>query len=130
MRIRTILTAVSLIVAFGITASAGVGPPIPDAIWADGQLFRTVATPNSLPDKGPKDGLFAFVGVEGQRSVSESKPGDQDYNGGRWAVYVVSLAEGETLDHELKYWEEVQQYINDGVLEVIGMGSLVCPLIR
>lgn len=130
MRIRTLLIAASLVFAFAVMAPAQVGPPHPNAIWADGQLYATVATPTNLPDHGPKDGLFMFVDVPGQRSVSESKPGDQDYNGGRWAVYQVTLVEGESLDHELTSWEEVQGYIDSGVLEIIGTASLVCPLIK
>jgi hypothetical protein len=62
-------------------------------IWADEELFRTVGTPTSLPpDHGPFDKLYqagdgnSFKDMVG--AISESKPGDQDWNGGRWDVYV------------------------------------------
>lgn len=111
-------------------ASAGVGPPAPNAIWADGTLYRTVATPSILPAFGPKDGLYVFPDLAGQRSVSEAKPGDQDYNGGRWQVYVIAVVDAGAIDHELTSWEEVNMYINSGALEVAQLGpSLVCPMI-
>jgi hypothetical protein len=131
MRKTAFLT--SLIMTFGmfVVAVAGNGPPVPNAIWADGVLYATVATPTHLPDHGPKDGIFAFTNLPGQRSVAESKPGDQDYNGGRWQVYLVNAINPSNLPGELTSWEEVQSYINSGDLEISGMGpSFVCPLIR
>ncbi len=116
------------------------GPPIPEAIWADGHLFGTVLTPSDLPDKGPKDGIYNFMGQAGQQSVAEAKPGDADYNGGRWNVTLVSFTEaglaefdqdmnGE-VDEDLTSWEEVQQAISDGYVAVDGPGpTFVCPLI-
>jgi hypothetical protein len=129
--------------AIGFTASAThaqVGPPIPDALWADGQLYRTVATPTALPDRGPKDGIFAFTNLAGQRSVAEAKPGDRDFNGGRWQVVLLAFtdeglavhdADGDGMaDFELDDWEEVLTHIHLGHLEVIGYGpSFVCPVI-
>jgi hypothetical protein len=132
-----------LILTVGIIAVsfAGVGPPALDAIWADGELYGTVATPTELPDQGPKDGLYNFIGLEGQRAVSEAKPGDNDYNGGRWQVYLLSFTdEGKSIhdsdddgvvDFELTSWEMVNHHISLGHLESAGLGpSLVCPLIK
>jgi hypothetical protein len=120
-----------MVIVCSALASAQAGPPAVDAVWADGQLFRTVFTPTVLPDKGPKDGIFAFPGVAGQRPVAESKPGDTDYNGGRWQVYAINVLDADALDHELTSWEEVQAYIDSGVLEIAGLGpSFVCPLIK
>lgn len=114
-----------------IVAVAGNGPPVPDAIWADGVLYATVPTPSNLPDHGPKDGLYVFTNLMDQRPVSESKPGDHDYNGGRWQVYLINAINPGNIPGELTSWEEVQSYINSGDLEVSGMGpSFVCPLIR
>jgi hypothetical protein len=121
-----------LLMTFGMymVAAAQVGPPVSDAIWADGVLYATVATPTSpLPDHGPKDGIFSFPDEPSQRSVAESKPGDRDYNGGRWDVYVINIVNPGNLPGELTSWEEVQSYINSGDLEITGTGSLVCPLI-
>lgn len=64
-------------------------------IWADDELFATVATPTSFkPGSGNFDELYN-VGVvggafkDGVGAISESKPGDKDYNGGRWHVNVL-----------------------------------------
>jgi hypothetical protein len=123
-----------------VAAAAGVGPPVPDAIWGDDVLYRTVATPTTLPESGPRDGLFAFTNLDGQRSVAEAKPGDRDYNGGRWNVYLLAFTEeglaahdpdyDGTANFELTNWEEVVYHIYVlGHLEVVGTGSLVCPMI-
>jgi hypothetical protein len=134
----TMVGIVGLVTAVG--AGAAVGPPAPDAIWGDDVLYRTVATPTAPPNKGPKDGLFMFTNLDGQSSVAEAKPGDQDYNGGRWTVYMLAFTEGGLLVHdpdgdgtanfELTNWEEVEHHIYTlGHLEIVGTGSLICPMI-
>jgi len=131
MRKTAFITGLLMTFGMFVVAVAGVGPPITDAIWADGVLYATVATPTQLPDKGPKDGIFAFPNLQGQRSVAEAKPGDQDYNGGRWEVYLINAINPGNLPGELTSWEEVESYISSGDLEISGMGtSLVCPLIK
>jgi len=57
-------------------------------IWADGILFGTIGTPTEFkPGAGPFDELYVGPGfLDGIGAISESKPGDQDYNGGRWHV--------------------------------------------
>lgn len=63
---------------------------VANAIWADGELFDTVATPTSFvaPPAHSTDIIYSFmmIGLHGQRSVAASAPGDEDYNGGRWDV--------------------------------------------
>jgi len=128
-----------MVMAFAVGATAG-GPP-GGAIWADGMAYKTIATPGDLPAHGPKDGLFVFVGLDGQNPVAEAKPGDMDYNGGRWQVYLVAFTDdglaihdsnGDGVaDFELTSWEMVQHHIMLGHLEPAGMGpSFVCPLIK
>ena len=58
------------------------------AIWADCEAFATIATPaNFSPNAGNFDELYTGANfMNGMGAVSESKPGDQDYNGGRWHV--------------------------------------------
>ncbi len=57
-------------------------------IWADGQLFDSIVTPASFkPGSGNFDILFNGPFKDGVGHISDAKPGDQDYNGGRWAVY-------------------------------------------
>lgn len=131
MRRLPILTVLVMVAGLAIVAVAGNGPPTPDAIWADGMLYSTVDTGNNLPAHGPKDGLYVFTNLQSQRPVSESKPGDRDYNGGRWQIYFINAVNPDNIPGELTSWEEVHSYINSGDLEVSGMGpSFVCPLIR
>ncbi|MDF1544819.1 MAG: hypothetical protein P1R58_06910 [bacterium] len=136
---RILLASFAILLAVSSTTVA-VGPP-GGAIWADGHAYITVATPSNLPNKGPKDALYVFDNLDGQSPVSESKPGDRNYNGGRWQVHVLAFtssglaahdANGDGVaDFELTSWEMVQEHIGLGHLEMLGMGpSFVCPLIR
>ncbi len=141
MRLRTFLTASVASAALALVAIAGQGPPAMDAIWADGSLYGTLDTGNELPDKGPKDGLFVFTNLDGQRPVSEAKPGDRDYDGGRWQAYPLEFTEeglaihdendDGVADFELTSWEMVEEHIGLGHLERLDMGpSFTCPLIK
>jgi hypothetical protein len=66
--------------------------------WVDGELFRGLVTPATFsPDSDPFDELYAIGPNHPENSgflngvplISESKPGDQDYNGGRWHMNVL-----------------------------------------
>jgi hypothetical protein len=66
--------------------------------WADCELFAGVVTTATFkPEAGNFDILYAmpipgggFYGFkDGSPLISESKPGDRDYNGGRWHMYVL-----------------------------------------
>ena len=62
-------------------------------IWADCELFGTVGTPAHFdPESGNFDNLYQGPFKDGIGAISEAKPGDQDYNGGRWHVH--ALKEG------------------------------------
>lgn len=133
-----LLAALLMIVLIAVAAHAKV---IRDAIWADGELFGVTVTPKDVPMKGPFDALYNFggSGLAGQRSVSESKPGDQDYNGGRWEVLPVTFtAEGVgvhdpdgdgVVNFELKSAEEVMAHVDLGHLTIGDpVRYFVCPL--
>lgn len=68
------------------------GPrPRPQA-WVDCELFDGVVTPAHFkPESDPFDELYMGGDgfLNGVPLISESKPGDQDYNGGRWHVNVL-----------------------------------------
>jgi len=79
-------------------------------------------------------------GIQGQRSVSETAPGDRDYNGGRWNVhFAIYTPAGEThfdanndgiVDYELTSEEEVLAEEAAGNLEIIKANFyFVCPLL-
>jgi len=77
----------------GPAQAAGVSGP---AFWIDGQLIRTVATPTDLSGTGAPDSsydaIYSFAG--NQRNVAEAKPGDVDFNGGRWQVHELTFPSG------------------------------------
>jgi hypothetical protein len=62
--------------------------------WVDGKEFAGVVTPATFdPANGNFDKLF-FCGDDGGFKdgvplISESGPGDTDYNGGRWEEWVI-----------------------------------------
>jgi len=65
--------------------------PRPQA-WVDGELFGGVVTPATFkPESDPFDELYTGGNgfKDGVPLISESKPGDQDYNGGRWHLNVL-----------------------------------------
>jgi hypothetical protein len=60
--------------------------------WVDCELFAGVVTPATFkPEAGKFDELYAGGNgfKDGSPLISESKPGDQDYNGGRWHLNVL-----------------------------------------
>lgn len=64
-------------------------------IWADGELFATVGTPATFSgEHGRYDELYNTGGngtfADGVAAISESKPGDRDFNGGRWHVNLLN----------------------------------------
>jgi hypothetical protein len=138
---KTCVIPVAVVMAIVLIAVVAQGKVIRDAIWADGELFGVTLTPNDLPVKGPFDALYNFngSGLEGQRSVSESKPGDRDYNGGRWKVLPVTFTalgvsihdpDGDgVVNFELKSAEEVTAHAGLGHLTIGDpIRYFVCPL--
>lgn len=138
-KVISTLFVLTLLLTMSSISHAG-GPP-GGAIWADGHAYKTIATPANFTDNGPKDGIYVFDNLEGQNPVAEAKPGDQDYNGGRWQVYVLSFTEeglavhdannDGVADFQLTSWEQVQTHIGLGHLEMTAVGpSFECPLIK
>lgn len=69
-------------------------------VWSDGILFGSVVTPAVFDgEKGNYNRLYVGSFYDGVALISESKPGDQDYNGGRWNLYV--LKEGVATDYSM-----------------------------
>ena len=64
----------------------GGGPRPRPQTWVDRELFDGVVTPATFdPANGNFDILYAGCPFLNRVPlISESKPGDQDYNGGRW----------------------------------------------
>lgn len=61
--------------------------------WVDCILFGGVVTNATFsPESGNFDELYMMPGFgfkDGTPLISESKPGDQDYNGGRWHLNLI-----------------------------------------
>jgi hypothetical protein len=75
-------------VSFGAALAQPVGPP-GGTIYVDDVTYKTVATPRDLPNHGPFDAIYVLGGD--LAAVADAAPGDQDYNGGRWEVRLVTF---------------------------------------
>ena len=81
------LTAAALLAGIQILQAQGGGPLPRPQVWVDCELFNSVVTPATFdPESDPFDELYAGGNgfLDGAPLISEAKPGDQDYNGGRW----------------------------------------------
>ena len=88
---KLILSVILTTSLLGFNALAK-GPNARPVSWADCEKFDGLVAPNVLPAKGNFDQLYMMEGAtfkDGVPLISESKPGDQDYNGGRWHVNVL-----------------------------------------
>jgi hypothetical protein len=56
-------------------------------IYAHDNVYKTVATPADLPDRGRFDQIYVLG--SGLAAVADAAPGDPEYNGGRWEVHFV-----------------------------------------
>ena len=115
------LAALSAFALAGNAAADGLGPP-GGTIYAFDQAYRTVATPTSLPNRGPFDTIYVFPDCPTCASVSEAAPGSGDYNGGRWRVVA---AHGITtqLTNAGDVVMDASSLVDTGT-------RFVCPLIR
>ena len=95
MRRFRVIAAVVALAAGLLVVSSAVGQALPrPATWVDGELFAGVVTPATFdPANGNFDELYtcgsAGTFKDGVPLISESGPGDQDYNGGRWHLNVL-----------------------------------------
>lgn len=86
--VAVLALCISIFGASIVLAQGALGPP-GGTIYVDDIAFRTVATPRDLPPHGMFDAIYVLG--DGLASVAEAKPGDQDYNGGRWEVRFVTF---------------------------------------
>ncbi|HEV8697960.1 MAG TPA: hypothetical protein VGQ89_09720 [Candidatus Limnocylindrales bacterium] len=90
-RLITTLAGIGLLLSLAAGTVAAGGPP-KVGFYVDGTLYRTVGTPTDFTNTGAPastyDRIYALGA--GLRNVAEAKPGDRDFNGGRWAVYPVT----------------------------------------
>jgi hypothetical protein len=126
MKRRILVTLVT-----GLAAGALAGPAMADGnslgppggtIYAFDTAFRTVATPTSLPDRGPTDTIYEFPDCATCASVSEAAPGTPGYNGGRWKV-VQAFGITSQLTNADAVVAAASSLVDTGT-------RFVCPLIR
>jgi len=111
-RLATAVTSAALLVSVAASTVAAGGPPSL-AFYVDDVRYRTVSTPTDFTNTGAPsftyDRIYALG--SGLINVAEAKPGDRDFNGGRWAVYSITWAPGVTPvqltnDHDILAWAE------------------------
>ena len=89
-RLQIVALSVGLLVGLLVMSAVASAQALPRPMtWVDGELFGGVVTPASFdPANGNFDELYTCGdGTKFKDDVpliSESGPGDQDYNGGRW----------------------------------------------
>ena len=91
------MAAATFVLALSVSAVAAGGPPSL-SFYVDGQRYRTIATPTDLSNTGAPASSFDRIYAlgDGFINVAEAKPGDRDFNGGRWMVIPVIWADGVT----------------------------------
>lgn len=128
-RLASLPAALGLLLTLAASPAAAGGPP-GLAFYVDGVLFRTIGTPTDLSGTGaPADSYDVIYALGGDlANVAESKPGDQDYNGGRWLVLTVTWIASPT---QLTSAEQVLAYAEAGMLTIgtTPVKQFVCPVI-
>jgi len=90
-RIAAAVTGALLLVSVAASTVAAGGPPAL-SFYVDDVRYRTVGTPTDFFNTGAPDATFdkLYSLGEGLINVAEAKPGDRDFNGGRWQVYAIT----------------------------------------
>jgi hypothetical protein len=89
-------SAVALAASLGAGSVAAGGPP-KLSFYIDDVRYRTVGTPTDFFGTGAPASTYDHIYNLGTGiNVADAKPGDTDFNGGRWLVYTVTWAEGVT----------------------------------
>jgi hypothetical protein len=131
---RKAITAIpAAVLAMTLSVSvvtAAAGPPSL-AFYIDGERYRTVATPTDLSMTGAPEHSFDHIYALGNGliNVAEAKPGDPDFNGGRWLVMPITW---NSTPLQLTSAEQVYEYADAGLLTVgtTPVRAFVCTVNR
>jgi len=127
MSLRKVL--VFAVLALAIPAlpafAQGLGPP-GGTIYAHDVAYRTVGTPNDLPDQGPFNPIYVLG--NGLGSVTNAAPGDPNFHGGRWEVRFVTF---NVPPVQYTNAEDLMAAANRGDITIGPVARYFeCPLIR
>jgi hypothetical protein len=140
-RLRILAITIAAMVAFGGTAlvsANGAGGVTGPAFYVDGELYRTVGTPTDLSrTKAPDHSFDTIYAFAQQMNVAEAKPGDRDYNGGRWRVKVVTFDDYDAAVAAYAGENGIFDSDSEVIAAIGGVGggslsegpSFVCPVI-
>ena len=128
-RLRLAVLAAGIL-TLSIAGLAHAGGPPHIGFYVDGSQYRTVGTPTDFTHSGAPahtyDAIYALGG--NLLNVADAKPGDRDYNGGRWQVFGVTW---HVPAYQLTSAEGVWEAQDDGDLTVSDepMASFECPVV-
>jgi hypothetical protein len=95
-RISAAAGAIALLASIGASGVLAGGPP-KLSFYIDDVRYRTVGTPTDFFGTGAPASTYDRIYNLGTGiNVADAKPGDTDFNGGRWLVYTVTWAQGVT----------------------------------
>jgi hypothetical protein len=95
-RVLAVASAVTLLASIGASGALAGGPP-QLSFYIDDVRYRTVGTPTDFFGTGAPAHTYDHIYNLGTGiNVADAKPGDRDFNGGRWLVYTVTWAQGVT----------------------------------
>ena len=115
-RILSVLAIVGFLFSIAATPVAAGGPPSL-SFYVDGERYRTVGTPTDFAATGAPDFTYDRIYAlgDGLINVAEAKPGDRDFNGGRWAVMPITW---HTTPTQLTSAEAVFAWADAGYLTI------------
>lgn len=123
------LVAATMLLTVAVSSVAAGGPPSL-AFYVDGERYRTVGTPTDFSRTGAPASSFDRIYAlgDGLANVAEAKPGDRDFNGGRWMVLPVTW---HTAPVQLTSAEQVEAYADAGWLTIAAtpVREFECPVI-
>jgi hypothetical protein len=139
----TLLTSISLVACGGLDQdisrteqAVGVTGP---AFYVDGELYRTVGTPQTLPPNAPDHSFDTIYALPDQsHNVATAAPGDEGFNGGRWMVHLITFTDYDAAlaEHDsngsgdFDSADEVQAALDAGAAVDQGIVKIFeCPVI-
>jgi hypothetical protein len=125
------LVSIALLAAFIVLETGAVfaKPQRTGQLYYNDNVVRTLV-PSNKPLKNPGiDPLYAFPeGVENQHSVTRYAPGDEEYRGGHWAVWIVIW---NTEPYLITSYSGIEKAIADGDIEITRneAADVLCPVL-